>query len=307
MQGKIVGEVKVTPSEVNNFFAKIPADSIPEVGSEYELGQIVKKPPVSEAERKIVKEKLNTLRDRILKGESFTALAALYSEDPGSAKKGGELGMTPRGELVPEFEAVAFNLTKDEISPVIETKYGFHIIQLIERKGGYVNVRHILMRPKVSLEDLIKAKTLLDSVFLLIKSKKMTFEDAAAKFSDDDSRSNGGSIINPNNQSTKFEADEIDQSIFFTVDKLEVGQISSPVVMKTEDDQQAYRILYLKKRSSPHRANLKDDYDKIQNIALEQKRNDVINKWITNQLQKTYINILDEYRDCQYVHPWVKK
>lgn len=306
MQGVIAGDVKVTPSEVNVFFSKIDPDSIPEVGSEYEIGQIVKKPPVSETERQTVKDKLNSLRDRILKGESFTALAALYSEDPGSAKKGGELGLTPRGDLVPEFEAVAFNLNKDEVSPVVETKYGFHIIQLIERKGAYVNVRHILLRPKVSLEDLIQAKTLLDSVYKLVTSKTMNFEDAAAKFSDDETKSNGGTMINPYNMSTKFPADEIDESVFFTVDKLEPGQISAPVPMKTEDDQQAYRILYLKKRSVPHVANLKDDYDKIQSIALEQKRNDVINDWIKARLAKTYINIFDEYKECNYVHQWLK-
>ena len=307
MQGSIAGDIKVTPSEVNNFFAKLNKDSIPEIGSEYEIGQIVKKPPVSEAERKAVKEKLNGLRDRILKGESFTALAALYSEDPGSAKKGGELGLTSRGDMVPEFEAVAFNLAKDEVSPVIETKYGFHIIQLIERKGSFVNVRHILIRPKVSIEDLIKAKNLLDSVYSLVGLKKITFEQAAEKFSDDDSRTNGGAMINPYNQSTKFPADEVDESVFFTIDKMEPGHISQPVAMKTEDDQQAYRLLYLKKRSAPHTANMKDDYDKIQSMALEQKRNETINTWILGKLDKTYVNIMDEFKECHYLHNWIKK
>lgn len=304
MQSKISGDLKITPSEVINFFNKILPDSIPEINATYEIAQIVKKPPIPESEKIAIKDKLNVLRGRIVKGESFSALAALYSDDPGSAKKGGELGFYARGDLYPEFEAVAYNLAKDEISQIVETKAGYHIIQVIERKGDYINVRHILLRPKASVYDLSKAKNILDSVALLVRNNKMSFEDAVLKFSDDDSKSNGGHMLNPYTLSVKFEPDEIDQSVFFTVEKLEVGQISNAVVMKTEDDQEAYRLLYLKKRTPPHKANLKDDYDKIQSVALENKRNEIVTKWVSNKLKDTYIMIYGEFNDCNFTHNW---
>ena len=308
MEGNITESKKVTPSEVKKFYDEIPSDSIPLINAEYEIGQIIRQPVISKAEKEVVKQRLNELRERILKGEKFASLAALYSEDPGSAKKSGELGLFGRGEMFPEFEAAAFNLkTPDQVSNVIETKAGYHILQLIERRGDFVNVRHILLMPKVSPYELQKAKLYLDSVLVIIKDSSMNFEKAALKYSDDPSRNNGGIMVNPNGGNSKFGADDIDPSLFFIIDKMKVGDISNPIVMNDNDGKQAFRIVYLKSRSSAHRANLKDDYDKIQNATLERIKGNAIKKWISDKIEKTYIKFYDNYKDCKFENVWVKK
>ncbi|MEI6697048.1 MAG: peptidylprolyl isomerase [Bacteroidota bacterium] len=308
MEGNITESKKVTPSEVKKFYDEIPSDSIPLINAEYEIGQIIRQPVISKAEKEVVKQRLNELRERILKGEKFASLAALYSEDPGSAKKSGELGLFGRGEMFPEFEAAAFNLkTPDQVSNVIETKAGYHILQLIERRGDFVNVRHILLMPKVSPYELQKAKLYLDSVLVIIKDSSMNFEKAALKYSDDPSRNNGGIMVNPNGGNSKFGADDIDPSLFFIIDKMKVGDISNPIVMNDNDGKQAFRIVYLKSRSSAHRANLKDDYDKIQNATLERIKGNAIKKWINDKIEKTYIKFYDNYKDCKFENVWVKK
>jgi peptidyl-prolyl cis-trans isomerase SurA len=248
------------------------------------------------------------LRERILKGESFSALAALYSEDPGSAKKSGELGLFGRGEMFPEFEAAAFNLKNpDEISNVIETKAGYHILQLIERRGDFVNVRHILLMPKVSPYELQKAKFYLDSVLTIINDSAMDFGRAAMKFSDDPSKNNAGIMVNPNSGNSKFNAEDIDPGIFYAIDKMKVGDMSKPIIMTDLDGKQAYRIVYLKSHTTAHRANLKDDYDKIQNAALERSKTEAIKKWLNSKLEKTYVKLFDTYKDCKFDNMWVKK
>ncbi len=304
MQYQITQDVKVTPSDVRSFFHKIPADSLPLINAEYEIAQIVKNPPVSDEEIVRVKERLTDLRNRIVEGESFTAMAILYSEDPGSANKGGELGSYGRGELYPEFEAVAFRLKGKEISEIVETEAGYHILQLIDRKGDYVNVRHILLQPKVSTDDLAKAQKILLKIKSKIESDSITFENAAKVLSDDPNRNSGGLMINPSTATTKFEADEIDPSVFFVIDKLEVGEVSEPAAMKTEDGKQAYRLIMLKKRTEPHRADMKEDYDRIQNWALEEKQSKVIRKWIGENASKTYIKINVDYKDCEFENNW---
>jgi len=308
MEGNITDVIKVTPNEVKKFYDEIPVDSIPLINAEYEVGQIIRQPLISKAEKEVVKQRLNELRERILKGEKFSSLAALYSEDPGSAKKSGELGLFGRGEMFPEFEAAAFNLkTTDELSNIIETKAGYHILQLIERRGDFVNVRHILLMPKVSPYELQKAKYFLDSIQIIIKDSAMDFEKAALKFSDDPSKNNGGIMVNPNGGNSKFAADDIDPSLFFVIDKMKVGDISNPMIMNDNDGKQAYRIVYLKSRSSAHRANLKDDYDKIQNATLERAKAEAVKKWINNKIEKTYIKFFDNYKDCKFENEWVKK
>ncbi|MCX6273523.1 MAG: peptidylprolyl isomerase [Bacteroidetes bacterium] len=306
VQYTITKDIKVTPSEVKSYFNKIPADSIPLLNAEVEIGQIIKNPPVSVEEKVRVKEKLNALRERILKGEDFATLAILYSEDPGSAKKGGELGFVGRGELYPEFEAIAFNLKKDQVSDILETKAGFHIIQLIERKGDYINVRHILLQPKVSPEDLVKAKQILEKVVNLIKKDSITFEKAAQEYSDDPTKTNGGITLNSETGTTRFEMDQVDPAISFALDKMNVGEVSQPLLMKTEEGKQAYRLVFLKSRTSPHRANLKQDYDRIQQWALEDKNTRTVDKWISDKLQKTYVSIIDDYKKCPYTHHWTE-
>ncbi len=304
VQNNLTKNIKVTPSEVRSFFRNMPEDSIPMVNAEFVIGQIVKKPKSSLADEIEVKEKLRALRKRILDGESFATLAILYSEDPGSASRGGEVGLFGRGELYPEYEAVAFKLKEGEISDIVQTKAGYHIIQLIERRGDYINTRHILMSPKVSPEELQRASQILDSVAHLIHNGKISFEEAVAKFSDDPNKMNGGLMINPYTGTTRFEPDQLEAKVYYVVDKLEVGQISSPVPFKTEEGKDAYRLLFLKERTRPHKANLKDDYDKIQNWALEDKKEKTLQKWVKERIGKTYIRINPQFQVCRFRNNW---
>jgi peptidyl-prolyl cis-trans isomerase SurA len=307
VQYNLTKNVKITPTEVRSYFKKMPDDSIPMVNTEYVIGQIVKKPKTSLADEIEVKEKLRALRKRILEGENFSTLAVLYSEDPASSAKGGEVGLYGRGELYPEYEAVAFKLKEGEISDIVQTKAGYHIIQLIERRGDFVNTRHILMTPKISPEELQKAASFLDSIAQLITTKKITFEEAVEKFSDDPNKMNGGLMINPYTGTTRFEPDHLDPKVFYVIDKLEPGQVSGPVPFKTEEGKDAYRLLYLKEKSKPHRANLKDDYDRIQNWALEYKKEQVLQKWVNERIKQTYIFINPAYSNCQFQHQWIEK
>lgn len=304
VQSGIVSSVDVAPSEIRTFYESIPYDSIPIIKTEYVIAEIVKNPPISIEEKLRVKDQLNSIRKRILDGASFGTLAIMYSQDPGSAKKGGELGFYGRGQLYPEFEAVAFKLNEGEISNVLETEAGYHIIQMIERKGDYINVRHILLSPKVSVEDLNIAKNELDSIANLIRSDSISFEDAVARFSEGENSNNGGLMINPYTMSTTFEAEQLDPQVSFTIEKMEVGEISNPVPMKTEDNKDAYRIMMLKKRSKPHKANLEDDYSKIREWALQNKQMETIGEWIEDKASDTYIKIIDEYQGCEFAHKW---
>ncbi len=304
VQSGIVQSVSVTPSEIRSFYRSLPEDSIPLIKTEYVIAEIVKEPPVSVEEKIRVKEQLLDLRRRILKGESFSTLAILYSQDPGSAKKGGELGFYGRGQLYPQFEAVAYKLKEGEISNIVETEAGYHIIQMIERKGDYINVRHILLTPKVSSEDLMKARNELDSIAQLIRADSVSFEEAVVRFSDAENKNSGGLLINPYTGGTSFEAEQLDAQVSFTIEKMEVGEISDPVPMKTEDQKDAYRLLKLIKRTPPHRANLKDDYSKIQEWALQDKQKRIVDEWINDKAAKTYIRIVDRYKKCDFTNDW---
>ncbi|MBU1370272.1 MAG: peptidylprolyl isomerase [Bacteroidetes bacterium] len=307
VQNNIMMNVEVTPSEIRSFYRSIPTDSIPMINTEYEIAQIVKNPPISIDEKLQVKERLYTLRKRILDGERFSTLAVLYSEDPGSARKGGELGYYGRGELYPEFEAVAFSLKDGEISEIVETEAGFHIIQMIGRRGEYVNVRHILLMAKVSLESLEKAKNELDTIAALIRNDSITFEQAVEKYSQAPNKSKGGLLLNPYTGSTLFEADDLDPQVSFVIDKLKVGEISDPVPMKTEDGKDAYRIVMLKKKTTPHQANLKDDYNRLQMMALQQKKQASIEKWIRNKSNSAYVRISENFGDCNFTNNWMNE
>ena len=306
VQGKIFQNVTITPSEVKTYFRKLPKDSIPEISSEIEIGIISKQPEIGEVEKQEVKDNLSSMKERVKKGDDFATLAILYSEDPGSAKKGGELGMFKRGEMRPEFEAAAFRLKPGETSDIVETEDGFHIIQMIERRGEYINVRHILLQPKVSVLNLNKAKILLDSVSDLIVQKKMTFADAVIRFSDDPSKNNGGLLINPGTGDSKFVVSQLDPKIFFIIDKLKVGEVSNPVIFKTDRGKEEYRLYYLKERTLPHKANLENDYARIQDLALEQKRIGVMETWSADKAAKTYIRILQPYDQCKFQQPWIQ-
>ena len=231
-------------------------------------------------------------------------MALLYSEDPGSARKGGELGFKGKGEFVPEFEAAAFNLRDGEISEVVETEYGFHIIQMIERRGDFVNVRHILLTVKVAPEALQEAYDELDSIAGLINNDSITFDEAVRRFSDEKDRINGGLLVNQISGGTLFDASELDQQVSVVVNRMEVGEISSPVPMKTSDNKDACRLIYLKKKTEPHKANLKDDYILIRDLAMQKKREEIINRWIENKSGKAYIKVCDEFKDCDFKFNW---
>ncbi len=304
VQNGIMNEVEVTPSEIKNYYRTMPADSIPMINTEYEIAQIVKKPPISIDEKLKVKERLFELRKRILNGERFSTLAVLYSEDPGSARKGGELGFYGRGELYPEFEAVAFNLKDGEISEIVETEAGFHIIQMIERRGEYVNVRHILLMAKVSPYALEKAKNELDTIAMQIRNGDITFEEAVEKYSNDENKGKDGMLINPYTGSTLFDAESLDQQVSFVIDKLQVGELSDPVPMVTEDGKDAYRLLMLKRKTTPHKANLRDDYNRIQEWALQKKKQEAVDKWIRDKSNSAYVRINENFTDCTFDYKW---
>jgi peptidyl-prolyl cis-trans isomerase SurA len=306
-QLKILKDVSITPEEVKAFFRKLPKDSIPEINSEIEVGIISKQPVISDEEKEYARNKLKEIKQRVVKGDDFSTLAVLYSEDPVSAKKGGELGMFKRGDMRPEFEATAFKLKPKEVSDIVETEDGFHLIQMIERRGEYVNVRHILIQPKVSILSLNRVKSSLDSVSVLIETKKITFDDAVLKYSDDPNKNNGGMLINPATNNSRFEADQLDPKVFFVIDKLKVGETSSPVIYKTDRGKEEYRIYYLKSRTSPHKANLNDDYLKIQEVALDKKKDKVIEEWVKAKVARTYVNIIDHSLNCTFQRDWMPK
>jgi len=307
VQEQITKNVTITPKEIKVFYKEIHQDSLPLINVAYQVAEIVKKPPISAAEKLAVKEKLFNLRTRILKGESFATLAILYSEDPGSAKKGGELGMYGRGELYPEFEDVAYGLKEGEISGIVETEAGYHIIQMIEKKDEFINVRHILLRPKISPYALKEAAVFLDSIRNLIVKNSITFKAAALKFSDEQNRFNGGLILNPKSGNAIFQAEELDPKVFYVIDKLDVGKVSGAVSFTTDKNQQAYRLLQLVKKIAPHKANMRQDYDVIQKAAISKKKKEVIDSWVKERAGKTYIHINDKFNTCSYFEAWQSK
>jgi peptidyl-prolyl cis-trans isomerase SurA len=314
VQAKIMENVTVTPKEVKDFFNDIPKDSLPTISPAYEIVQIVKRPPVSIDEKLQVKDRLYQIRKRILDGESsFSTMAVLYSEDPGSARQGGELGFYPKGEFAPEFENVAFNLRDGEISDVVETQFGFHIIQLIEKRDNMVNCRHILLTAKVPIESLEKAQNELDSVAQLIRNGDMTFEEACKKFSDDDSKSNGGYLTNAatsGNWISLQDLQELEQAypeyknLAFVISRLDVGEVSDPLPMTTNDNNDAFRLVMVKRKTEAHQANLKEDYNLIQSWATAQKRQEAVGKWVKDKAAKAYIRLDDAYKNYDFYYDW---
>ena len=308
VESGVVENVKITPREVNEFFYSIPADSLPIIEAEYEVSEIVISPKVSESERDRVRLELNKLRERILKGDKFSTLATLYSEDAGTAKKGGELGFFTRGEMVAEFEAAAFALKPGEVSPVIETKYGFHIIQLIERKGNMLNARHILLSAKATPEDLVAANIRLDSIVNEIKSGRITFDEAARKFSDSQTKTEGGVVTNPQTGNNRFSADILKQVfVGVNIERMSEGEMSGIISTKNELNQDVYKVIQLVNVVEAHKANLLDDYDKIYAIALQNAQSAKLSDWAEKMIKNTYIKISDDYKDCNFNLNWLKK
>lgn len=304
VQSKITDKITITPSEVKQFANRMSADSMPTVPTSYQFGEVVKIPPVSETEIEEVKARLNEYRERILRGEKISVLARLYSDDPGSASKGGDLGFQERGTLYPEFEAAAFNLKTGEVSQVVKTQAGYHIIQMIERKGEAIRVAHILIQPKPSTDEQVKAITYLDSVRAIILDEKLDIAEAAKRFSEGPSKANGGLAVNPYTNSNSFDKQSLDETTYMTLNKLIPGEYSECVPYVNEDGVMAYRILYMKEKVIEHKANIAEDYDLIKNAALEEKKYNAMQKWVVDKVKVTSIKLNEQYRDCDFVTKW---
>ena len=299
MQMTVVEGIEVTPSEVREYYENLPADSIPLISAEVELSQIVKFPELSdEAEQEVI-AKLKELKERIENGTSFSSMAILYSEDPGSNKKGGEYQGIQRGVFVKEFEAVAFNLRKGEISDPFKTEFGYHIVQLLEKRGEELDLRHILIKPKLTQENLQEAKNFLDSVSVAIANGEMTFEEASRRFSDDEqTRFNGGQMSNFQSGNNKFEVSQLDSGLFALISSLEDDEISEASFYRTEDQREAFRIVRLDANYEPHKANLDLDFTRIKGFALQQKQAKTVEDWKNEKLADTFVKINEGYYDC---------
>jgi peptidyl-prolyl cis-trans isomerase SurA len=307
MRQRITGDTKLTPSEVRIYYNSMPADSFPLISSELQISHIVKMPPVSAEAKKDARARIESYRERVVNGESFSVLAGLYSEDPGSAKFGGKLPPFGRGQMVPEFEAVAFRLKKGEISEVFESDFGYHFMQLEARKGETVEAKHILIAPKITQMDVIMAQKQLDTIQKAILDDRISFANAARKYSDDDAtKQSGGVLINPNTGSVKWENEDIsqmDQNLVFMFDKMNVGDVTTPILYNAPDGKPGYRILTINARTDPHRMNLKDDYSKLLNLATFEKNKKQIQDWIEKRSKLTYIKIDPDYQ-CKMDYNW---
>ncbi|MBD5397539.1 hypothetical protein HDR62_05350 [bacterium] len=304
MEAKITEDVRVTPSEVRRYFATLPKDSIPLVPLTFELQYITKNPLISLSEKEIAKSRLSEIRARIEKGERFQSLAALYSQDPGSARRGGDVGYGARGDWASEFESMAFSLPIGELSPVFETQFGFHILEVLDRKGELVHVRHILIRPEASDIDLMRAQKELDSVADRVADGVYTMREAVGLFSDDAGLQGDGIYINPMTRKPVYTADELDPMVYLAIQDLEEGQNTRAIPYQTQDNQPAFRMFYVKKRIPPHRADLETDYDKIYEMALNAAKERTMRDWMRNKIENTYVRIMNRFKDCNFMYRW---
>ena len=305
MSGSILEGIKVTPYEVKEFYNDIPEDSLPFFNAEVEVGHIVVFPEIDKAQRQLAIEKLEGIRQRVVDGEDFYSLALIYSEDPGSVDQGGDLGYVKRGEMVPEFEAAAFQLEKEEVSPIVKTQFGYHIVQLLDKKGEKARIRHILIKPQVTSFDLKKASAKLDSIKGLLEDKFLAFGEVANLFSEDEgSKHQGGMIANPSTGSNYFEIDQLDKSTYFAIDEMIPGSYSEPTFYQAPDGRQGYRIVYLKSETEAHKANLQEDYARIKAAAAGKKEEKAMLDWLKERIPETYIHIDDSYLECANMHLW---
>ncbi|UOQ78399.1 peptidylprolyl isomerase [Hymenobacter sp. 5516J-16] len=303
MQEQIAGKVLVTPREVRQFFARMPKDSLPYYSTEVEVGQIVKLAKTNSKAKQQTQAKLNELRARIVAGEDFATLAKQFSQDPGSAAEGGYLGFFKRRELVPEYEAAALRLEPGGLSPIVESQFGFHLIQLIERKGDSFSTRHILLKPETGAADTNEAAQELAKLRRRILGDTITFAKAAKDNSDDKLTSgNGGLLQNRRDASTYLPLDQVDPAIFFTIDTMKVGSITPPLPYRTDDGKEAVRILWLKSNTAPHQANLTDDYQKIAAAALNEKKNKALDAWFAQNRGTVYLEVDPEYSGCRLLN-----
>jgi peptidyl-prolyl cis-trans isomerase SurA len=306
---KITDDVKMTPSEVAKFFSKIPKDSIPLVDETYEIRQIVLNPIFTKEELSITLDKLKDIRKKIVSGErNFASMARMYSDDPVSAKNGGDLGYMGRGELDPDFAAAAFSLKKGEVSKIVKTKYGYHIIQMIGRRGDRIDIRHILIRPYVPNSTKERTIAKADSIRDLIIKDSLTFAQAAMRFSDDkDTRNSGGLLFNPRTGNTKFTIEELPRNIKYDIQNLKDGELSKPIYTTNSVGNQVVKLYKIVKKIPAHQANIKEDYSMIYNMALESKKKQVFDQWLKEQQKNVYISIIPKYSKCKFRYKnWLK-
>jgi len=310
VQSTIAQDLKITPAGLKRFYNSLPKDSLPVIPAKYELSIIQIDPPSNEDNKAEARQKLLGYRSEILAGKSFNVLAMLYSEDPESGKNGGEIGYMARGELDKPYADAAFSLTKNTVSKIVESRFGFHIIQLIDKKGDMVNSRHILIRPKVKPEQEAKAFAKLDSLANLIRGDSITFEIAALKYSTHkDSRINGGKYVSadPSNRVTWFTLEELNPEMYVKLRDLKVGEISEPFRTTDETNNQVFRIVKLDRVLPAHTANIKDDYQELSNAALADERTKAYDKWVKQKLEITYIKISEEFNSCEFLKKgWIK-
>lgn len=314
MQQELIGDIKIVPADVRRYFRDLPQDSIPFIPTQVEVQIITMEPKIPQEEIERVKKTLRDYTDQVHKGEiAFSTLARLYSEDEGTRRRGGELGFMGRGELVPEYANVAFNLQDpDKVSKIVESEFGFHIIQLIEKRGDRINSRHILLKPKVEEKDIEASLLRLDSIANDIRNEKFTFDDAATYLSQDkDTRNNHGLMANKSTGTARFEMQDlaqVSQEVAKTIEKMNVGEISAPFTMINSKGKEICAIVKLKTRINGHKATISDDYQRLKAIVMEKLGEEKLQKWIVEKQKNTYVRINEDWVKCDFKYPgWVRK
>ena len=308
VQGTVLENVKITPAEVEAFYKRIPVDSLPFFPATVEVGQIVIDPPVSMEMQEYAHQKIEDIRKKIVEeGKSFETMAGIYSEDPGSRDNGGRYdGVTRTGPWVQEFVAATFKLQNGEISPIVKTKFGYHIIQMVNRRGDEADIRHILIKPEVTNTDFQKSLTKLDSIRTLLVTGKMTFPEAVGKFSTDDAaKRTGGMIADPSTGVTELDMSKLDPVMVLLLDSMKQGGYSTPHVFMNDQHEKSARIVFLRSRTPPHKANLKEDYGKIQEVALAEKKRKKLQAWVKAKLPTYFLWITPEYQSCDVLRDWL--
>jgi peptidyl-prolyl cis-trans isomerase SurA len=306
MQSVVTGDVRISPAEVRAFFKGIPEDSLPFFNAEVTLSHLVLSAVPNADQRSYARERAEELLDRIRAGEKLSFLAGIYSDDPGSREQEGDLGCLGRGMLVPAFEAAAFRLKNGEVSDIVETEFGFHIIEMIERRGEQACLRHILVQPKVTSSTLAATASRLDSIRNAILEGSISFQAAVAKYSQDvTTNKSNGELVNPSDGTPYFGVEALDRETYFAIENLKPGELSAVVQHLTPDGKQSYRIVQLRSETEPHRANLEQDYSKIQAVALQGKRARLMEEWMLRRLSRTYLRVDPSFTDCPQVERWL--
>ncbi len=308
MQGKIIEKVSATPSEVRQFFRQLPSKEIPEIGSQLEYAQLTILPAITEKEDLEVKAKLRDFKKRVENGDNFATLAIMYSEDPGSARNGGEMDYVGRAMLDQAFATEAFSLKPNQISKVVKSEYGYHIIQLIDRKGEKIKCRHILLKAKLDPKELELAKNRIDSIADFVRKGKISWEQATYLYSSDkNTRNNGGLVTSQRNGSSKFEVADLDPDVSKVITTMNIGETSRPFPTIDDKQRQVYKIVKLLNKTKAHPANLQEDYQSLSEMFLAKKKEDIYRKWIAKQQAKTYIHVDDSYANCNFkLKSWKK-